>query len=894
MDYDNNDVKIAKVGTNPALKQKPSKFSSLKDVKSERKFSSLLSKTYKKELFNIDANYIPTSKFHFVLDKKTMSYKPIFQSKNESDKMIETIKMEAMEKIKQYKIPEKESNISKDASSSYLTSSYNDGDSLINEEEEENSLQDKNKKIQEIKTDTGKIFEKKTKEEIEGQYYRVNGLDKIRFMIYDFEQEMVVDKGIMKDNKSEVENIMSNQKFSFNISLDKDGFEPYTKLDKFLSKYSSKDVKFEKKNESNNDIGRMNKNQKNKNSKEIYTHKKIENYLKKNNKEKLTILFVIISFICGSIILIITIMILYFAMDSIKSLSNNILSIIYSVNIISETKMEIYYVREMTLLSIKGNVIYDNNPFSLDREEYIRNITQNILKIFELGHKNIETKLNKKNSERLYNKTYEVIIQTSTIPNVQNYTIIVGIIQLYSILYNLIITGNYDYKDKEVLNFLINSLNNVGTGCEDILSIYLDELLIKVGNIKKLSLVFISLIIIIFISIFIALMYIYSKILEKKQSYISFFYEINLGFIQTSMRKCEKFINKINPNQLNVLQEKYMDNCEESKSDSIFGGNYYLKNEQKKKENEHNKISRNFKKSKFQDIAKNRKFKIRFFLFLFLTLIYFTIYFWFFIRYIILFEIAGFSIFYAQRYENNLLNLFNAFREFIFDESSTMKNKNIQNYIGIAEREIYDTILYDMSYLVENKSKIETTIMISNKLQKYQLCNLSEPNYNATENKWCNPNMEVKTSLGFYVTTTYVIEEIRIKKNKVISMLQNYKNDYVDNISKRIEIFNQHNIHGEINILFANMIIPYIIEERDTTISLITEFISSKTYLYIALAIAYIVVLLFYVLLYWYPIISKLSNLIYKTKNMLTIIPIEILSEQTSIKNLLGVTDLND
>ena len=55
----------------------------------------------------------------------------------------------------------------------------------------------------------------------------------------------------------------------------------------------------------------------------------------------------------------------------------------------------------------------------------------------------------------------------------------------------------------------------------------------------------------------------------RKESYISVFYGISLSFIKSSMIKCEKFINKINPNEFLISQEKN-DNLEDSVSFSNF------------------------------------------------------------------------------------------------------------------------------------------------------------------------------------------------------------------------------------------------------------------------------------------------------------------------------------
>ena len=81
------------------------------------------------------------------------------------------------------------------------------------------------------------------KEDIYKEYYRVSGLNKIKFMIFDFEQEMIVETDNQKkENKSEVENIIINYKLKLPTVMNKDGNDPSIKVNKLLLKYSNKDI----------------------------------------------------------------------------------------------------------------------------------------------------------------------------------------------------------------------------------------------------------------------------------------------------------------------------------------------------------------------------------------------------------------------------------------------------------------------------------------------------------------------------------------------------------------------------------------------------------------------------------------------------------------------------
>ena len=65
-------------------------------------------------------------------------------------------------------------------------------------------------------------------------------------MIFDFEQEMVIEKGNPKENKSEIENILINYKLKKSIFTDKDGNNPSIKIEKLLSKYLNNDKQNDK------------------------------------------------------------------------------------------------------------------------------------------------------------------------------------------------------------------------------------------------------------------------------------------------------------------------------------------------------------------------------------------------------------------------------------------------------------------------------------------------------------------------------------------------------------------------------------------------------------------------------------------------------------------------
>ena len=251
-----------------------------------------------------------------------------------------------------------------------------------------------------------------------------------------------------------------------------------------------------------------------------------------------------------------------------------------------------------------------------------------------------------------------------------------------------------------------------------------------------------------------------------------------------------------------------------------------------------------------------------------------------------------------QHFHNNLLNLFNAFREFIFFNQSEMHNMNIFDYLEKAEKELYETFTTDISYIAENSYKINGLKKIFLEIQQSHLCSNSSTTELSNIGK-CDYYLEVITSLGFYNFVSFWIEEIRIKKNYAVSInsgeiIIKNESDISRFQSNTIYFYNNGEIHPDINFLFNYVILPYINEERKISVNKIIETINSKYSFYIILLIAYFILIIILYIFFWRPIVNSSKDLIYKTKNILRIIPVEILVSQTNIKSLIGVSDLND
>ena len=106
----------------------------------------------------------------------------------------------------------------------------------------------------------------------------------------------------------------------------------------------------------------------------------------------------------------------------------------------------------------------------------------------------------------------------------------------------------------------------------------------------------------------------------------------------------------------------------------------------------------------------------------------------------------------------------------------------------------------------------------------------------------------------------------------------------------RLEIFNQ-NIHYDLVTKFLNVILQYILQEKDISTECILNYIEGGYIIYIVLISIFALIICGIFWFYWIPMIRVLNMEIYKTKNMLTIIPVQILASLPNIRELLNISN---
>jgi len=910
------------------------------------------------EIDNVDDKYIPSCNFNFFLDLESMTFKPSTKL-NSNQECINTLRRQSIEILNALYNAKKKAK--KKDSSSYSSSSFseesskdgidNSNDSYSNlnisssssSSSKSNSSDNNNKKLFKRRTTQRKagIIEKSVLSHksvninnnigknssthqlqiyIEKEYYKVN-LNRIKFMIYDFNQEMVINSSKI-EKKSQLETIIEKYKLKNKINISEDSEFQNISFEKFKDS-KNKNYKNENSISKKTIIKKNISEHQNNLSKEKEFEKEISFALKKQDEQKTIIFFYVISFIALTFFLLMSFLEIYFIIHQYKILKENFKLILSSTNLKYFTNSAIYYIRENTLFTIENNIT--NGTYNLphsDSEVYkykIVNTTKNIfLEINSMLESIIGTNMAFCENAKyvLTEKPFEIKIihkngDEEIVKNMTT-TLHVSMITVYSSLINLLTSTEYiSIENPNLFNFIHNSFNNFADILNLQLELYVDELSVREKHIIIEIVVYSVIYLIFHIIIYLLICHSYFSIIKRKDSYISVFYGIGLSLIKSSIKKCELFINQINEDD-DIAKVKDYD---EEASSIISSYNFNSNN----KINNNNFDRKSFVYKKIKPVRKNRQigedkksknFKILYTIFIITSFLYLIIVFFSFLIISKEFIYCASYIYHMQNYHNNILELFNSFREYLFDDSHVILGLPSYEYLLKKEKLIYISSTDDINYL---------TILnryIKGLYPKY--LNLQEKGFCSSYICYFNSQDECKNyiggedgilSLGFHLLINSFLEEVRNARNLMTLFLD--EKIIVGNLSEslkitdndktfgidvnktlifRMQVFNLEQIHKRLNIIFLNIILQYINQERDITIDSTKESLTNVYMPYVILIIVYIVICFFIFCVYWIPMIQTRNIEIYKTKNMLSIIPVKILATQPNIRELLNIS----
>jgi hypothetical protein len=427
------------------------------------------------------------------------------------------------------------------------------------------------------------------------------------------------------------------------------------------------------------------------------------------------------------------------------------------------------------------------------------------------------------------------------------------------------------------------------------------------------------LIFVIIILVFIVLCISYKSIIKKKSSYIEGFYGIKISFIRQSLQKCEHFIyflkkqkreddSGFKHDKNSEIMEKSEEIEKEFEEEMKIFGNSFSKNKNITNENYNFNKRNTLTKNNNRDTSSIIFFSI-------IILIYFLIIYSFFILVCLSYNSFMHRIlrnskymFHLQRIQNNAIDFFNGYREFIFDDNSIIYGHKSEEYLEIKFEEIFATKGND-SYIVNSTYQyIKDYKDFYEQFHKETLCSRMEQNFFESEED-CLNFLQGQIKYGYQIAYFTLIDLIRMGINfikyyfyvnlTIIGNLTEYGIKDYEEIEKeeekfRLYLFNNETTHSNINILFKHALLPFFTNIVNFSSQYIINDSNNSESLYLIYMIGYASLNTILFLVVWIPFIKNMNSVIYNAKKILGIIPIHILSSLSNIKKILNLEKIKN
>ena len=896
----------------------------------------------------LNNTYIPflNKENEFMIDVNKLSFKQKGKNENETkENEAEKLRQKAIEKISKIKL-KKDNESGEEEESSSDESSYEENESnensdissikekpdnkselisqveLMIDKDKSNSAIDSNLQNKEKENQSMDKLEAHKhehhgggKHNKEDDYYHVN-MNKITLFVYNYRTGFVealkdpkfkISKVVDQLNKEKEKLSKMNSKFIANPKLAKEkkrGANVSTKQimdDDELDAYSKKKIKL----------------------------KEIQKALASKEKQSSIINLCIFSFIIFILVIgssVTSILVNIYLKNQITIFYNLIEK---SVTLYRNLIFEINFVREMILLA---HPIYDN-IYDKNKTEYYSNYSQTCYEYYletSFVLSNLSTAINtlsEENKEKIIGVKGELeIIDPLKTSNGNYYTksyellIYSAFHELNAALYHVSqmkIDEINSYEDN-VYYFMRNSMNYMMVISEDQIDNFTDEFFNEIKNVHIILIICIAVMIIVYTINFLIFVHFYQKVEERKQSYLSVFYEIGSSFIVSSLAKCEKFSQKIQlqDDMMGAGEKISIDSSsQESEMENDIGSVSSLGKIKDKKISNAGK-ARNVKKNS------NIAMKIGGFIVIFiLLLVQIFSYYYYYIR-ITLYKHYVQYEYYNNKYNSRFLFPFIALREYLYDQKKILLMEEVDEYLDNSLITFYTELanisdyrdLYT-SYLPKSYSEFVDALFRDE--QCSFIDEFLKEHSNVTFTK-CEEFFYNTSNYGFQAVLTTYIEEIRIMRDLEKYYLQEaakYNFTYNESL-KGTEGENKHYADFEYNKTKKELYDSYnpvliLREETHKTANIIYRFVVMKVVqsaldnLFDAIHVAfdittemsYVINIIFMVVVFigffamWLPFVLGENETIYKTKNMLSIIPKEVLFTLPHINIMLGIDD---
>ena len=895
---------------------------------------SIIRNNIKKENKEEDCpgNYIPNCSCNFQFDLDNFTF--YFSNEiNNGRNLNENLKKEAINKIKKYQnqmisLENKSNSSSKnnsilsnsneeedEESSSYYTNdslSVKEKDNSLNniksnKEDKKEQISPKDDKIENYddfdslkKMSNRGTSSKKNKilNNLNSGYYKVN-LNNIHFMIFDFYKGILIENN--NENISKIEEILNDDKKDTIEIISKDINYPSVSFPK------SQDEKHKKESLQNIE----NKIEKKANDNKIL-EKRIFKMINNKKEESHIKMLKILTFLSFFIMLILLGSCYYYFLSSYSKLKQLLNLVKNIVEIKYCDRMSVFYVGESTLLNYKMNKIvggtFHNYPSNQNnKEEYIAYMRQKIKDSFINNQFALQSlfsnnlKLSKNTTQCLSN----TILTTDYIMNDGHIEYISGdifttLMQYNSAFYNLATSPLYlEQNHTDILNFIHNSFNDYARGINLLIQIYYNEMAFQAKNMKIFWILGLVIFFLIYLLIYFIILNCFISSNKVSLNYLQVFYGIDEKILKKLISKCEILFKKLNSSNLNNEEENSIESFENKEKYSDIKNN--------------NNKNENIFTDKKVEIKLNDKvinFIIFFGIFQIITFIYFIFNCIFFINIVNKAISISQYLYRSQDFHSYMIDIFIIYRQYIFDNTVMMYKMYPFDYLRKIEEDSYETLTEDTKLINEfiinflsNDEKVQNHL-------KKSYCLYNETfKFNST--KECQDKFGQILKYDFSIIATHFIEEIRINRYIVkyllnLGILRGSLNDYDEEIWLkdetipkvgenytgenifRLDLYNNETIHAHLDLIFVNIILPHIEINRQIIIPHLS-IDGTEIYLNVTSVFYLIFIFLIYII-YLLLMIKSINIYIYKTKNMLTLIPLHILSSQNNIKKMLHLS----
>ena len=599
-------------------------------------------------------------------------------------------------------------------------------------------------------------------------------------------------------------------------------------------------------------------------------------------------------------------------------------------------------IRELALMNYPE---YTFDDFGLSKASLIAAVITKLKEVHESLSENVEDILHniddvhdQQNKHFIMNtKVNAYILEEDFNVYTYNFTLINSFYKTIGALFQIIDTNGDEFYPLNLDGYyafhnILNGLLNVSKG---IIAIYNKEILNEVNNQNKVISIVFAVNAVVTMCSYWFIKKAYADVIKVKESYLKVFFEIGNNVIMFSLCRCETLMKTIQ-NEHNDKSEYFDDNSRQDSAFSALHNDLLLTHANLESKVNKAQTAMNSGKADqgssrvYRRVSKEEKVvQSVILLFLFSAVVVAVVIYMLF--YILCNEIKGYYLIYNYEHELqvHILVFHIVTKEYIFERNSFIYETDMTTYTEMLIKD------FQMQYKRKSDQLLAYHKHFPKKykhrkmaLDEEDLCVHLEDFFAERQQQQLNVNEQqqqqhfiTRCDEVLYSTLQYglsvVVAAIANSLREVVREVQcgdvvrdelNLKynlslygtEDYYVNTEEYAQKKELYDTHSPMNYLTGQQMkhIQFVIKHlvfilfEETLLILqksITEELNGREQIIVIVYGVYVVIVVFVFVCVWRKYVSSLSKVIYKTKNMLSIIPKEVLSTLSSIHRLLNI-----